>query len=87
MKTSPWRFRVKLIDAGVLARYMEFRDETVRSLADKVGCSHSTIGHLRSGRRNTLDNQEWAKKIEVLLNAPPGSLFAPEVSRVSENAA
>lgn len=82
MHTTPWRFRVKLIDASVLARYMDFRNETVRSLAEKVGCSHGTIGHLRSGRRNTLDNEKWAKRIEEVLNAPPGSLFMPEVSRV-----
>lgn len=78
---------MRLIDASVLARYMEFRSETVRSLAGKVGCSPATIGHLRSGKRKTIDNEGWAKKIEELLNAPPGSLFVPEVSRVSENVA
>lgn len=86
METSRWRFSVRLIDAATLARYMEFRDETVRSLAHKVGCSHGTIGHLRSGHTRTVKG-EWAKAIERELNAPPGSLFVPVVSRVSGDAA
>jgi DNA-binding Xre family transcriptional regulator len=79
------RFWVKLISARVLADYMQHRDETVRSLATKVGCSASTIGHLRSGKRNTC-KPAVAKAIEKHLNAPPGSLFVPQVSRVASDA-
>lgn len=78
------RFWVKLISARVLADYMAHRDETVRSLASKVGCSPSTIGHLRSGKRNTC-KPAVAKAVERHLNAPPGSLFVPQVSRVASN--
>lgn len=77
-------FWVQLISKEALASYMSFRDETVRSLARKVGCSHSVIGHLRSGYRDTCD-QETAKKIEKALQAPRGSLFVPQVSHVSRN--
>lgn len=81
-----WRLDVLLIDAATLARYMEFRQETVRTLAKKVGCSPATIGHLRSGaRRSIRDN--WARAIEGALNAPPGSLFVARVSRVSRDVA
>lgn len=76
------RFDVRLIDAKTLARYMEFRDITVRELAKAVDCSPATIGHLRSGKRSFC-RQEWAKSIERFLQAPPGSLFMGEISTVS----
>lgn len=76
------RFEVKLISADALAQYMEFRGFTVRTLAERVGCSPATIGHLRSGKR-TQCRPEWAKKIEHHLNAPKGSLFVAQVSRVT----
>lgn len=76
------RFDVKLISAQAFADYMKFRDLSVRSLAERVGCSHSVIGHLRSGERDTC-KPETAKRIEKALNAPPGSLFIGKVSRVS----
>lgn len=76
------RFDVRLISAQVLVNYMEFRDLTVRQLAAKVGCSHSLIGFLRSGKRDTCQ-PATAKRIEKALNAPPGSLFIAKVSRVS----
>jgi len=76
------RFDVKLISAQAFADYMEFRGLTVRSLAYRVGCSRSVIGHLRSGERDTC-KPTTAKAIEKALNAPPGSLFVGKVSRVS----
>lgn len=75
------RFDVRLISAQAFADYLEFRSLTVRSLADRVGCSHSVIGHLRSGKRDTC-KPTTAKAIEKALNAPPGSLFVGKVSRV-----
>jgi hypothetical protein len=80
------RFDVKLISADALAGYMKFRGETVRSLAAKVGCDFRTIGHLRSGKRTTC-NRDIAPLIEKHLNAPPGSLFVPRVSRVQRETA
>ena len=76
------RFDVRLISAQAFADYLEFRGLTVRSLADKVGCSRSVIGHLRSGERDTCKPSS-AKAIEKALNAPPGSLFVGKVSRVA----
>lgn len=76
------RFDVRLISPQPLVRYMKFRDINVRELAQMVGCSRATIGHLRAGTR-TYCNAEWAARIEKVLVAPPGSLFAPEVSTVS----
>ena len=76
------RFDVRLISADALARYMSYRDMSVRALALKVGCSPATIGHLRSGHRDYV-RTEWAKAIEDSLEAPRGSLFVPEVSNVT----
>lgn len=76
------RFDVRLISHTALAQYMEYRDLTVRDLAQRVGCSRATIGHLRSGARNYVSS-DWAKRIEKVLDAPRGSLFVPEVSTVT----
>lgn len=92
MKATEWRFEVLLISNEALASYMDFRDFTVRSLATTVEritkekCSHQVIGHLRSGKRKTC-RPETAKAIEKALQAPPGSLFVPRVSRVSRDVA
>ncbi|AZG43484.1 XRE family transcriptional regulator [Gordonia insulae] len=69
---------MRLISPQVLSQYMEFRDETNRSLAAKVGRSPSLIAHLRRGARNYCD-PKVGPRIEKALNAPPGSLFLPEV--------
>lgn len=81
MITREVRFDVQLISADALAHYMKFRDLSVRELANRVGCSHGTIGHLRTGRNRNI-KPEWAKAIEKELQAPPGSLFVPRVSTV-----
>lgn len=78
---------MRLIDRMTLIRYMEFRDLSCKQLADRVGCSKATIGHLRSGHTQSIRNQQWAKSIEVELNVPPGSLFEARAFRVSEDAA
>ncbi|WP_159622710.1 helix-turn-helix domain-containing protein [Ruania rhizosphaerae] len=80
------RFDVRLISASALAQYMKYRDLSVRELADKVGCSRATIGHLRSGHR-TYIRPDWAKAIEKCLDAPRGSLFVAEVSTVTREIA
>lgn len=80
------RFDLKLISAVALAQYMTYRDMTVRSLAAKADCNRSTVGHLRSGKRKTC-SPEVAMRIERALDAPPGSLFVAEVSRVAREVA
>src|SRR4051812_44906421 len=75
------RLWVKLISRQAFADYMKFRGETCKSLADKVGCHKSLIGHLRSGHRSTC-GPATATAIEKQLNAPPGSLFVARVSHV-----
>lgn len=83
---------MQLISNVALAQYMDHRDVTVRGLAKKVSlltgerCSFQVIGHLRSGERNTCRPQT-AKAIEKALEAPPGSLFVPRVSRVVRDVA
>ena len=86
MKRSPWRFEVRVADRRILEHYIQFRGFSYAQLAGKVGCSKATIGHLVSGHVKTT-RKEWALAIERCLDAPPGSLFVVQVSRVSENAA
>ena len=78
------RLWVRLISRQALRDYMKFRSETNRSLAEKCGpgVGRAIIGHLRSGERATCSTAT-ARAIEKALNAPPGSLFVPEVSSVS----
>lgn len=75
---------MKLISRQALTDYMKFRGETCKSLADKVGCHKSLIGHLRSGHRSSC-SPETAAAIEKQLNAPPGSLFVARVSHVYQD--
>lgn len=83
MENDRGRLWVRLISRQALRQYMDFRQETNRSLAAKCppGVGRAIIGHLRSGQRSTC-SPRTAKAIEVALNAPPGSLFVPEVSSV-----
>lgn len=82
MRKIEVRFDVRLISSDALAHYMKFRGLTVRQLAEKVGCSRATIGHLRSGKSSYV-RPEWAKAIERHLDAPAGSLFVAELSTVT----
>lgn len=97
--TAGGEFRLKLISHQALARYMKYRDFTVRSLAEavqkelvrkrvdpRITCSRSKIGHLRSGHSDVCDYDEVAIAIEEVLEAPRGSLFVPSVSRISQDA-
>lgn len=51
-----------LVSADLLVQLMERtgdgREVSVRELADKAGCSHSKIGHLRTGERETATEDE-----------------------------
>ncbi|WP_298511113.1 helix-turn-helix transcriptional regulator [uncultured Nocardioides sp.] len=86
MKYDRWRFEMRVIDRRVLAHFIKHRRLSYGQLAQKVGCSKATIGHLVSGHVK-VTKQEWADAIERHLDAPSGSLFEPKVYRVSENAA
>lgn len=86
MRRKEVRFDVKLISSTALAQYMQHRGLTVRGLAEKVGCSRATIGHLRSGK-STYVRPEWARAIERRLDAPKGSLFVPVLSTVTRETA
>lgn len=68
----------------MLRQYMEFKDLNVRALATQAGVSHSTIGHLHSGARNTV-RTENARKIEKALGCPPGLLFGAHASIVQRD--
>jgi len=79
MFTTQGRLWVKLTSRQVLRQYMEFRQETNRSLAEKAGLGYAIVGHLRSGKRNTC-SPRTARAIEEALACPPGLLFVPKIS-------
>lgn len=81
-KVIEGRFEVQLISADALAQFMKFRGHTLRSLADKAGCSHGTIGNMRNGTRRTC-NPDTARKIAKALDTPVEALFVAKVSHVS----
>lgn len=81
MVVEETRADVELVSPDALKTYMRFREESTRSLAARVGCSHSVIGYLTSGRRKTI-RPEWARKIEKILDAPTGSLFKVRLTTV-----
>lgn len=72
---------MRLISKQAFRDYMKFRGETNESLAEKAGCSVSSIAFLRSRGRAARDTvkPETARRIEEALNAPPGSLFSARV--------
>lgn len=76
------RFEVQLISAAALRQYMSFRGMTIRQLALRAGCSHSTIGFLVKGTRKTC-RPETARAIAQALDCPVESMFVPKVSKVS----
>ena len=73
---------MRLISHEALRQYMKYRGYTVRGLAAKVGCSHSTIGFLLTGDVKTV-RPEWATRIAKALDCPVDALFAAKVSTVS----
>lgn len=66
---------MELIDHKLLDMYMTKRRHTVRSLAQIVRSSHSTIHALRSGKR-TVCKGDLGARIEQALRVPEGDLFA-----------
>ncbi|MCO6632683.1 helix-turn-helix transcriptional regulator [Cutibacterium avidum] len=80
------RFEVRVISAQQLRWWMTYRDMSVRNLASRVGVSHSTIGHLRSGARRTCA-PATAKGIAKALDCPIEAIFVPTSSIVSREVA
>lgn len=69
-----------LVSPDLLCQLMERtgdgRSVSVRDLADAAGCSHSKIGHLRTGERETADEVE-AKAIAKRLGVDLFVLWIP----------
>lgn len=86
MIRAEWRLDMRLKDAAMLRQYMEFKDLTIRQLADRAGVSRSTIGHLVSGERSNAKPQT-ARAVEEALGAPNGLLFEARASKVSREVA
>lgn len=87
MITQAWRLDMRLKDRTMLRQYMDYMDfRTVRELATAAGVSHSTVGHLHSGKRSTC-SPKTAKAIERALKAPQGLLFDARSSKVSREVA
>jgi hypothetical protein len=97
MQLTEGRFALTatLLSSTALGEYIAHRGESYSSLAqevtrrgsrlkpDPVSCSKATIGHLVTGKiRGT--SPKRAKLIEEALNAPVGSLFSYQVTRVAQ---
>lgn len=82
MLTVERRFEVRLISPDALRSYMQFRGFTIRSLAKRVGCPHSTIGFLVKGTRPGC-RPDTAVAIAKALDCPVESLFRARVSSVT----
>jgi ribosomal protein L18 len=95
MRTTTERLDIKLSNAELFAQIMKANGYTVRTLAESVQhilirkhsaarISKSTIGHLRSGARNTV-NSDVALAIAELFNLPANALFTPKVITVTRD--
>lgn len=84
MRVKVRRVDVRLISTDALASYMRFREETTRSLAEKVGCSHGTIHNYMRGRVRNVPEKR-AKAMCRILSVPVEALFAPTVSTVQRD--
>lgn len=82
MIVKEWRLDMQLKSPQMLKQYMDYKRYNIRSLAKAAGISHSTVGHLHSGKRRTC-SPEVARAIEEALQAPPGLLFDPRATNVS----
>lgn len=77
---------MRLKSPEVLRQYMEYKRLTVRELAAAAKVSRATVGHLRSGERNTA-KPATARAIEEALGCPPGLLFEARTSSVAREVA
>ena len=95
MRTTTERLDIKLTNAEMFAQLMKANGYTVRTLAEsvkhvlirkhsKAKISRATIGHLRSGARNTV-NHDVALAIAELFKLPANALFTPRVVTVTRD--
>lgn len=95
MRTNTERLDIKLTNAEMFAQLMKANGFTVRTLAaaievelirnrSKATISYPTIGHLRSGKRNTV-NSDVALAIAKLFNLPANALFTPRLTTVTRD--
>ncbi|GGH93964.1 hypothetical protein ACFFGR_09530 [Arthrobacter liuii] len=95
MRTTTERLDIKLSNADMFAQLMKANEYTVRTLTEavqlvlirkrsKASINKSTIGHLRSGHRNTV-NHDVALAIAELFNLPANALFTPKLITVTRD--
>lgn len=70
---------MRITHPATLSALIELRGLRNASLARKVGCGRSFIGHLVSGRKAGV-SPELARRIEEALDVPEGVLFVPTTS-------
>lgn len=75
------RIDVRVKDHELLAALMESNGYSVRELAERVKASRSTVGHLRSGKREYV-NRDTALRIAKALRVKPQVLFEARTSTV-----
>lgn len=84
MRVIQRRFDVRLISSEALSQYLKYRGMSLRQVAERAGCSKSTIGHLTTGHvRQT--RPETARAICKALDVPVEVLFVPRVSTVQRD--
>lgn len=84
MRVTQTDVNVRVSNPRAIAEYMEFCDESTRSLAMKVGCSHGTIHNMITGRTRNIPMKR-AKRVAKILNAPFSALFLPDMSTVTRD--
>lgn len=84
MRTTGWRFDMKLISQTGLVDYMKHRELSQAELARRAGVSPQLINHLCRGARTTC-LPTTARKIEAALDAPKGFIFLERVSTVTRD--
>jgi hypothetical protein len=70
---------MRITHPATLSALIELRGLRNASLARKVGCGRSFIGHLVAGRKTGV-SPELARRIEEALDVPEGVLFLPTAS-------
>lgn len=90
MARTPDADRMRIIDRAVLAHVLDHpargRAWSLRELAAILGCSHATLGHLKSGERDTVSTA-LAQRLSDAVGCHVRVLFLPAVSTESEDAA
>lgn len=85
--TPPTPPRLYVISPAMIEHVMEHPARgnrwSVRELAASIGCSHATLGYLRSGARTTI-SARLATKFAEAVGCETAVLFAAEPSKESD---